>query len=274
MDKRAKQILFRTHWKNGWIDRSARRIDPADFEYAKSMGLMFDPVATTHDVCVRQIRESLLSVPVEKAARAFLSSLSQRRLDWRSGLASYVIAEQVAAHSYAPAVVGQLLGAGGKVIHTSYSCGACRDCAVEIVGHEAYEAVDLNVLNFERIKWGGIRHDHLEYIWFDLEQLSKSNIPDPTPEDIAILAALLEVIEKSRPTDHPGALVKNLAPVITSTKDERVQLIEILAGAGVLRRRRRDLTVGTRGDWRLVGEWRGEDGYDKSAVEALFGQYL
>jgi hypothetical protein len=37
-EKKAKNILFKTYWKNGWIDDKERRTIPTDFEYAKSKG--------------------------------------------------------------------------------------------------------------------------------------------------------------------------------------------------------------------------------------------
>lgn len=43
MDKKAKDILFKTYWSSsGWKDNKST--DPSDFVYAKSKGLMFDPL--------------------------------------------------------------------------------------------------------------------------------------------------------------------------------------------------------------------------------------
>ena len=51
MDKKAKDILFKTCWSSrGWLDE--RATDPQDLAYAKSQGLMFDPVSITHDEAV------------------------------------------------------------------------------------------------------------------------------------------------------------------------------------------------------------------------------
>jgi len=90
------------------------------------------------------------------ATRAFLSSLSSRRLDWRSGLAFYHIAGKLAAHQYTPVESGRSFNAGGETTHVSYTCGVCRDVH-GIVGTKGYIRQDLNVGNFERIKWGGVR---------------------------------------------------------------------------------------------------------------------
>ncbi|MDR1120561.1 MAG: hypothetical protein LBM08_06545, partial [Dysgonamonadaceae bacterium] len=167
MDKKAKNILFKTYWKNGWIDEQDIKTAPADFEYAKSKGLMFDNINITHDQCVAEILDIVHTISMEKVSRAFLSSLSNRRLDWRSGIASFFIAKQFTKHAYSKAVSGHGYD-NGKVTCTSYTCGICRDLKYGITGHENYINKDLNVLNFERIKWGGVRHGDLLYTLFDL----------------------------------------------------------------------------------------------------------
>lgn len=55
MDKKAKRILFKTYWNNGWIDDKNRKIDDSDFAYAKEKGLMFDPPTISFDECVEKI---------------------------------------------------------------------------------------------------------------------------------------------------------------------------------------------------------------------------
>jgi len=42
IDAKAQAILFRKFWsKDGWVNGD---VDPANFEYAKRAGVMFDPV--------------------------------------------------------------------------------------------------------------------------------------------------------------------------------------------------------------------------------------
>lgn len=124
MDKKAKNILFKTYWKNGWIDSNLQQVDPADFAYAKSMGLMFDPLTISHDECVEEILAILPAITIEKVINAFLSSLSTRQLEWRSGLASYFIAQQIPPHKYDKVVSGHSY-TNGQISHTSYTCGVC-----------------------------------------------------------------------------------------------------------------------------------------------------
>lgn len=98
-DKRAKKILFDTYWGSaGWKRTPAT--PAADFDYAKSMGIMFDPVSLTHDELIEAILRLRDRIEPAKAARAFLGSLSTRRVHWRSGLASITFASRLSRQAY------------------------------------------------------------------------------------------------------------------------------------------------------------------------------
>lgn len=272
MDKKAKKILFATYWNNGWIDSKDRILSDEDFAYAKSQGLMFDPVSISHDECIDAIVKLVSEISKEKIAKAFLSSLTSRRLDWRSSLASYSIAKHIPRHKYMPAVSGNSYTNGEPTPH--YTCGICRDSQYGVIGDQHYHKADLNILNFERIKWGGVRHGDILYTYFDLGQFINAKIPDPTDEDLLCFNNILTTIESSEPDDYPGTLEKRLSAVVTSSKEERQVLIEILASIGVLKPGRYDRPVKNKNDWVFVEYWRGEDKYCQKTVAEYFGQYL
>lgn len=274
MDKKAKNILFKTYWKNGWIDAQQRQTNHADFEYAKSKGVMFNPLTISHDQCLENIFEILPTISIDKVATAFLSSLSSRRLDSRSSLASYFIAKQLVPHPYTQAVSGQSFGENGEETHISHTCGICRDLKYGIIGEKNYQNEDLNVLNFERIKWGGVRHGQLIYILLDLQQLQMAEIPEPAAEDIEIFKNILDIINTSQPNDYPGTLEKNLSTAIKSTKDERKILIEILACIDILKPTSYERPSRGKSDWTFVEYWRGEDKYNEEALNTYFGKYM
>lgn len=92
MDQKAKNILFKTYWSSRGR-KDERFTPPDDFLYAKEKGVMFDPLTISHDDCVKKIIEIANTITLEQIAKAFLSSLSTRRLDWRSGISSYYIAK-------------------------------------------------------------------------------------------------------------------------------------------------------------------------------------
>jgi hypothetical protein len=273
MDKKAKKILFTTYWKNGWIDSKDRVLSDEDFEYAKSQGLMFDPISISHDECIDAIVGLVRDISREKITKGLISSLTSRRLDWRSSLSSYSIAKNIPEHKFTPVISGTSYTDGKPTSH-SYTCGICRDSQYGIVGHQSYDNANLNVLNFERIKWGGVRHGDILYTYFDLIQFINADIPEPTDEDLYCLKEILKTIESSESTDYPSALEKRLAAVVKSSKAERQVLIEILASIGVLRPGSYDRPIKGRNDWVFVEYWRGEDKYCHEVVREYFGKYL
>lgn len=72
MDKKAKRLFFKTHWKNGWIVRDKRYIGPNDFQYAKEKGLMYSLFRISHDDCT-EIRGLYNHISKQKIVNAFLS---------------------------------------------------------------------------------------------------------------------------------------------------------------------------------------------------------
>ncbi|MFB2642740.1 hypothetical protein ACE02D_10660 [Shewanella bicestrii] len=273
MDKKAKRILFSTYWKNGWIDAKNRSLSESDFNYAKSKGLMFDPLTISHDECIIAIAALVKGISQTQVTKGFLSSLTSRRLDWRSSLASYAIAQKIPSHHYTPVISGTSYTDGKPTVH-SYTCGICRDSQYGIRGSESYNEMDINVFNFERIKWGGVRHGDILYTYFDLSQFIKADIPEPTTDDIACFREILTIIETSEPSDYPSSLEKRLSSVIKSSKAERKILIEILASLGILTPRCFDRQRQGKNDWVFAEYWRGEDKYCQQTVEHLFGEYL
>lgn len=274
IDKKARSILFNTYWRAGWIDRQARHTAPDDFAYAKAQGVMFDPVSLSHDECLSGILATCAALPPGKAARAFVSSLSTRRLDWRSGLASYALAQALTEHPYTPVESGRSFGPDGEVTRISTTCIRCRDARDGIIGQEHYADIDLNVLNFERLKWGGVRHGKLDYTWFDLRELARMDVPEPTSDDVAILNAVLRAAASSQPGDHASALEPRLKPLLASSKDERRMLIEALACIGVLRPLSSDRPGHGKSDWQYAFNWRGEDAYCVETARHWFGAWI
>lgn len=246
-DARAKKILFDAFWSSkGWIDRDARQLSEADHEYAKRHGMMFDPLTIGHDALAAETRRLVESVPLATASAAFLASLTTRRLDLRSGLASRALASAAGPHRYA-----------GNAFGSCATCGALREHRDE----------DLDVLNFERHKWGGVRHGEPVYMLLDLSQLVVAPPVIPTEDDRAILGKILAVVAGAAPKDTPAKLSKQLAGVLPSSKPERDVLVEILAAAGVLAPS--DRSRGS-GEFVHAGAWRGADGYSRAAVSELF----
>lgn len=253
-DPKAKNILFRTYWSSiGWKEESTTK--PAAFEYAKSMGLMFDRMTIAHDEIVAQTIQLRDQISLKNLCQAFLCSLSSRNLSIRSAIASYHNCLNMEQHSFEPRE------------DMDYLCQTC--------GQQEIEAdQDLNVLNFERHKWGGVRHSDLLYNLFDLREFSKLEIAQPKKEDIELFKAILETAAKSESDDFPSTLEERLKSVIKSNQSERQQLMEILACIGVFQAADLNRPIRGKNDWVYIEMWRGSDQYNKARVNELFGSFL
>jgi hypothetical protein len=210
------QILLDTYWSSsGWRDGPA--VAGEDLRYAVEAGLMFEAARkATHDEVVDGVLDAYSSIALQAVADCFLASLSTRRLDLRSALGSFTIARHLQPHRFEP---------GPPEIDE-----ACAVCGV----FEVEEDIDLNVLNFERFKWGGVRRDDLAYAWLDLQQFSAADRLRPTPADrnafdqlLSALAAFPAGTTASKAAGQPWT-------GITANKAEREVLLDILGVCSVL----------------------------------------
>jgi hypothetical protein len=143
IDKRATKILMNTYWSSaGWRDEP--KVSSEDLAYAKSQRVMFDPVRFSHNEVADAAFQAVAAITQAEVVSAFIASLSSRRLDLRSGLGSYAVGRHFQRHR----------------AKTSFGRKPCVYCGLYPV-----EDVDLSILNFERLKWGGIRHTQSHLMW-------------------------------------------------------------------------------------------------------------
>ncbi|MEV6281914.1 hypothetical protein [Kribbella sp. NPDC051770] len=140
------------------------------------------------------------------------ASLTSRRLDLRSALASYLVARDLPAHSFTPGAEGH-----------------CAICGL----YDDALAQDLNVLNFERFKWGGTRHDSIIYAAFDLQQFHRAPRLEPTAADRELGRTILTTLRELPPGVTAAQAVTHLRP-LKGNKSERQVLLDILGICGVL----------------------------------------
>ena len=155
IDKTARKILFCKYWdpSKGWI---RKELTKEDYNYAVKAGYMFDDIISSHDETVENCIEAIQKISKEKVVKAFVSSLTSRRLDLRSALASFACGEKLYFHSHTV---------------TKKACESCGE-------YNSETEIDLNILNFERHKFGGVRHLQPTYINLDLNILSKEEVKD------------------------------------------------------------------------------------------------
>ena len=268
VDAKAKKLLFDSFWTpNGWRDSGIRSLSAEDFAYAKNAGLVFDDVVLSHDDVVRRARDAVRAVDRISVADAFVSSLASRRLDLRSALGSFAVFQHLPEHAHAS------------------SRDHCPTCG-EYGGGPRVE--DLNVLNFERLKWGGVRHDQPLYAGFDLQAFSRLPRTSVGADDVTMRRELLAALSVGPPNSSASAVEKDLHDVLKSNKAERDIVVGILGLCGVLGTAdhpgfmrsfvpwsarelppRRFVDMAYPACW-----WTRADGVNEAAVEFWFGHLL
>jgi hypothetical protein len=213
----ARQPLVDTFWSAGAWRRQRAWPDAPVMAEVVAAGVMFaDPRTLDHDAWVRAGRRAVAAVELEAVGDAFLASLGSRRLDLRSALGSYAVARHLPEHPFA---------------------AGPRGCRISGLWAPGAEPEDLNVFSFERFKWGGVRHDHITYAAFDLEQFARAPLIAAGPADIQLGRDLLEYLRGLAPRTTAAQASKGLT-MIKSNKYERDNLLEILGLCGILGTRR------------------------------------
>ena len=103
-------------------------------------------------------------------------------------------------------------------------------------GITGQEQSEYNVFNFERYKWGGVRHTSPEYALFDLEQFLLLPKVTPADEDWAILKEILHTAKELDPCKKAGALRQLITKkkLLTTNKAEVEVILDILGICGIL----------------------------------------
>ena len=268
-DRKALKILFDTHWSGGgWLDQDKQRTPRKDLAYAKKAGMMFAPITVTHDDIIKMALSARKPVTARRVANAFVSSLTSRRLDLRSSLGSFAVVQHLPRH--------KLMRLDGS--RECALCGTYDDKTCE----------NLSVLNFERHKWGGVRHDQPLYAGFDLGLFNKLPAATPTKDDIQALRNIFTIIKSAPRWVSSAELEQGLRLAIKSNKDERDNVVAILGFCGILGTRshpgyrtsfvpvthrelpaRRFVDMSYPACW-----WTRKDGLNKRAIDYWFGHLL
>ena len=214
-DKQALKILLDTYWTpEGW--RGDRTIRASDREYAIRHGVMFEPAQLDHDKTLSRVSEMCASITPAAVGSSFLASMSARQPYLRSAMGSYSVGRVRPSHAFEPNARGIY----------------CKHCSLPL-HPDASTAEDLDVLSFERIKWGGVRHSQAAYQWFDLQQFLERQPPTPTSEDVALFRDTLKIVATLPPDATAGAYAKAIRTTFPSNLSERRKFIEVLSLTGI-----------------------------------------
>ena len=176
--------------------------------------MMFDEGDWTHDDFFARSHTAIHGTSARMVANAFVASLGSRRLELRSALGSYAVFRHAPEHD--------LPGAKGK----------CSICGIQ--GDRRLGVQDVNVLNFERYQWGGVRHDEDIYATVDLEWFSRLPPIIPGKPDVEMLRDLLTSLRTIPKKVSAAQVHRHFPKSIPSSKQERNVLVAILGFSGVL----------------------------------------
>ena len=270
-DKKALKILFDTYWSHGrWRDEQDQKTPKEDMLYARKAGIMFSPVSLDHNDVIRRAQAACKGLDRRTVADAFVYSLSTRRLDLRSALGSFAVLNHMPTH--------KMVRSGGRA---GSSCGICGD-------YDERERQDLNVLSFERHKWGGVRHSTPRYAGFDLGLFRKTDHPKVEKEGLDCLKGILDAITATPMGVSSANLQTYLGKAFKSNKGERDVVVEVLGYCGILGTRDHPGYVKefvSMADRALPGRrfvfmrypacwWSRSDGVNQEAVKFWFGHLL
>lgn len=264
------RTLHDTFWTSrGW--RTERRdikgeLDTSpDLQAAVSAGVMFGcNRRQSHDEWVVAAQQAAHALTADDVAAGFLASLSTRRLDLRSGLSSYVMATRMPGHSF-------------EARPRNPECPVCFTLDPE--------EIDLDMLSFQRFKWGGVWVAHIPYVAFDLEQFRRAPRPRVADDDIRLGRRLLDTL-RSLPHGTTATKAASTLSFIPGNKAERERLLDILGICSILQAPghpghvprfvpyyARDLPARRNIDRAYpVCWWRSEYGVNDEAVEVVLPQ--
>ena len=273
--EKAKKILYKAYDLKD-LNGKCTSIPLSDEEYSYAMqkGIMFPYRKTIgHDECIKQLQDLTKQITPEEVASAFLYSLSTRKLEYRSALGSYWYAKAIPTHDSS----------------SEKRCYICEwdtfndlSCSKEYKNH-------YNCLNYERFKFGGVRHTMAQYALFDLSEFLKLPKFNHTKQDEDIMIDILNCVYELKPNNKVGALQKLISSkkIFKTNKNEIQVIMDILGICGILEtaehrcyaesiyncidRNPPELT----NDYAYpVNWWRAKDGINTERMEKVFGPYL
>ena len=282
---RGLKILLNAYWDSkGWKGGS---IAAEDFVIAKNEGYMFDyPNYEPHDDALHKAKEIAGKIDKQDVANAFLFSLTTRRLEYRSALGSYYYVNSIPEHTQQGACY--YINSNPEHIHEDKKhCYICDWRAFQEDPDEYELNHGLNVLNFERHKWGGVRHLALNYANFDLEEFIKLPKVVPTDEDVRLLRTILSISKELPLKSKAGRYIKQICSkkIIKTNKAEITVLLEILGICDVFNSNeykgflhsftanngQRDPVELTNDIDFPLNRWHASDGINLSALNEVFG---
>ncbi|SCX59175.1 hypothetical protein SAMN03159363_2015 [Variovorax sp. EL159] len=240
------------------------RTSKEDFEYAKSAGMMFDPIKITHDKSVQWARNEFVQASREKVAASFLLGIGGNLSYARAALSAYAVMANFPEHNF-KATEG---------VH-------CAICA-----QQKESTVDLTFIN--KCRWNGSlvgREPVVLALYLQQQNAEKTDLP--AESDVKIFCSILDLISTCPSEETPKSLLKKIKkiPGLKLPGEEAKYLLDALGYAGILQTPEHKgfiysyvghltPTKSRSSDWAYpVDFWTGSDGVNLDALMYWFKEY-
>jgi hypothetical protein len=236
-----------------------------DFEHAKAVGLMFEPVHVTHEEAIEAAFRAFSTCDLSSVASAYLVGLGQNLPYLRAALPAYAVMHTYIRHDF---------------VQNQSNC--CGDCAM--LKTSKY---DLSFINGSRFRIGGFVSPYPPVLALYLDQHSKLPRLVPSSNDVMQFVNVLRVIAESDDKETPTLLAKRIrkVPGLKLNVEQARYFLETLGYAGIL-----DTPIhpgaifkhsthlvprkSSRSDWAYpIDFWTGADGINEKGLAFWFSDY-
>ena len=223
----------------------------------------------SHERCMSELKNVLSKLDFKLVARAFLYSLKTRKLEYRSALGSLYFALAIPEHDVYIKYQSQ------KITHC-YLCGW-------------YDTIDFEDFRIEREKYGGVRHESIDYVLYDLKEFLKLPAIEFNKDDINLLDKILDCVRELKPTDKASRFREIILKkkIISSNKSEVSVFLGILGICGILSSEKDKCyqekfvdeydraPVESKNDFMYpINRWHASDGINQKRLQLVFGEYM
>jgi len=274
MNPKAVKILLNVF--SFYTDKGFQPKGSKDFLFAKAEGLMFDNIQMTHDEGIAWLMKERETVSKQKVTDLFMASLSTRRLDFRSGLSAFAIAQYFPDH---------------KLDNKDDWGNYCRICGDH--SYELHQVRELNLYNYKRFSAGGYEsmHNSPDALAFYLDQTNRLTHSKPEKSDIVVWNDIKSILLKSRQYKSANDIEKAIGQIkaFKSNKEERRALLETLSLCGIIEtaehkgyfnefipqiKRERRPSGASPNQWCYpILWWKSEDYINEAALDYWLGEY-
>jgi len=208
VESKAIKLIKSKYWNNGWLPDSKRELSSSERDYLSSLNLYFEPVTISHDQLIKEIKDLSSGINLKDCYNLLSASISTRNMADRSFLSSVLQAIRMPNHKH----------------DRNEPFDSCKVCM-----KRQEVNIDLQVMLFEKLMWGGVRLTSPEYIWLDLTLFKLHKHKPYESSDLETLLAEHDADEPLSASKYAASLKK-----LKGNKGEREILCGVLGVCDIL----------------------------------------